>query len=87
MFVGPANPRAGFCTDPGSPAPPVLGASARDEGADCRIKGNINAAGERIYHLPGQAHYSRTRIDEGRGQRWFCSEAEARAAGWRRARR
>ena len=27
------------------------------------------------------------RIDEGRGERWFCSEAEARAAGWRAPRR
>jgi hypothetical protein len=25
-------------------------------------------------------------IDEGRGERWFCSEADARAAGWRAAR-
>lgn len=54
--------------------------------AGCGIKGNISASG-RIYHLHGQADYDRTRIDEGRGERWFCSEAEARAAGWHRARR
>jgi hypothetical protein len=52
----------------------------------CSIKGNISPAG-RIYHLPGQADYAATRIDPSRGERWFCSEAEARAAGWRRARR
>lgn len=52
----------------------------------CAIKGNISSAG-RIYHLPGQADYAATRIDPSRGERWFCSEAEARAAGWRRARR
>ncbi|MFO0227392.1 MAG: thermonuclease family protein, partial [Gammaproteobacteria bacterium] len=40
----------------------------------------------RIYHLPGGAYYARTRIDESRGERWFCSESEARAAGWRPAR-
>lgn len=51
----------------------------------CPIKGNISASG-RIYHLPGQADYARTRINEERGERWFCNEAEARAAGWRRAR-
>ncbi len=50
------------------------------------IKGNVSISGERIYHVPGQAYYDETRIDRGRGERWFCSEAEARAAGWRRAR-
>ena len=58
---------------------------ARVEG-ECRIKGNISKNG-RIYHLPGQEHYNNTRISPSRGERWFCSEAEARAAGWRRARR
>lgn len=52
----------------------------------CVIKGNISGNG-RIYHLPGQEHYARTRISRQKGERWFCSEAEARAAGWRRARR
>ena len=51
----------------------------------CDIKGNISGNG-RIYHLPGGAHYARTRIDESKGERWFCSESEARAAGWRPAR-
>ncbi|MDJ1007782.1 MAG: thermonuclease family protein [Paracoccaceae bacterium] len=63
---------------PARPAPPPPGA--------CVIKGNISGSG-RIYHLPGQEHYSATRIDTGKGERWFCTEAEARAAGWRRARR
>jgi len=53
----------------------------------CAIKGNISRSGERIYHLPGQADYHRTRISGGTGERWFCSESEARAAGWRRAHR
>lgn len=53
---------------------------------DCRIKGNISQSG-RIYHLPGQEHYDRTVISPGKGEAWFCSEAEARAAGFRRARR
>ncbi len=56
------------------------------ETAFCRIKGNIGASG-RIYHVPGAEHYDRTWIDASKGERWFCSEAEARAAGWRRARR
>ncbi|MEM8629674.1 MAG: thermonuclease family protein [Pseudomonadota bacterium] len=49
---------------------------------DCAIKGNISKSG-RIYHLPGTRSYAKTRIDTSKGERWFCSEAEARAAGWR----
>lgn len=48
----------------------------------CAIKGNINAKGARYYHAPGMASYARTRINEAAGERWFCSEAEAVAAGW-----
>ncbi|MEM6618034.1 MAG: thermonuclease family protein [Pseudomonadota bacterium] len=49
----------------------------------CPIKANIGRGGERIYHAPWSASYERTRINPARGERWFCSEAEARAAGWR----
>jgi len=50
---------------------------------DCAIKGNISGDGRRIYHLPGNRSYDMTRIDESRGERWFCTEDEARRAGWR----
>lgn len=53
----------------------------------CAIKGNISGKGRRIYHMPGQKDYTRTSIRTSRGERWFCSEAAARAAGWRRAKR
>jgi len=59
--------------------------SGHDGGKSCLIKGNINRSGERIYHVPGQKWYSRTRIDESFGERWFCTEKEAREAGWRKA--
>ena len=49
----------------------------------CQIKGNINAQGVRIYHPPGCRYYKDTIIDTNRGERWFCTEAEAVAAGWR----
>lgn len=88
IFDGTPPPLAGFCV----PERPRADARARDvqptpaaDRRDCAIKGNINARGERIYHMPGQAHYDRTVIDEAAGQRWFCSPAEAEAAGWRRA--
>ena len=51
----------------------------------CAIKGNISAKG-RIYHRPGDPSYAATRIDTSKGERWFCTAAEALAAGWRAAR-
>lgn len=47
---------------------------------NCNIKGNRNRRGEWIYHVPGMPYYDRTRLEE-----IFCTEAEARAAGYRRA--
>ncbi len=52
----------------------------------CPIKGNISKSG-RIYLMPGQADYERTGINLTGGEQWFCSEAEAVQAGWRRAKR
>jgi micrococcal nuclease len=51
----------------------------------CNIKGNISTSGEKIYHLPGCGSYAKTTIEESRGEKMFCSEAEAQAAGWRKA--
>ena len=48
----------------------------------CPIKGNISEGG-RIYHAPWSPWYSKTKVSEDQGERWFCSEAEAVAAGWR----
>lgn len=54
----------------------------------CLIKGNISiSSGERIYHVPGGYYYDQTQIDATKGERWFCSEADAQAAGWRRSKR
>ena len=48
----------------------------------CPIKGNISGNGH-IYHAPWSPWYSRTKISINKGERWFCSEAEALTAGWR----
>ena len=53
----------------------------------CLIKGNIGRRGVRIYHVPGGTYYSRTKISRAKGERWFCSEAAASAAGWRKSKR
>jgi micrococcal nuclease len=64
------------------PAPDPDGPS---NAATCDIKGNISSNGEKIYHLPGQRYYDETKIDEAKGERWFCSAADAEAEGWRAA--
>lgn len=46
------------------------------------IKGNINAKGEKIYHVPGSANYDRTNPEE-----WFATEEEAQEAGYRAPKR
>jgi hypothetical protein len=79
-----------LCNAPALAAPPAneplldkpVGASPNKLPKPCRIKGNISEAGH-IYHVPGSAHYSRTRVEPEKGERWFCTEEEAIAAGWR----
>lgn len=60
-------------------------APAVSSSATCSIKGNINSSKEHIYHLPGCASYNQTIIDTSKGEKIFCSEEEARTAGWRKA--
>jgi endonuclease YncB( thermonuclease family) len=48
----------------------------------CAIKGNVTAHGK-IYHMPWSPWYDRIKMDPAKGRRWFCTEAEAVAAGWR----
>ena len=50
----------------------------------CLIKGNVSKKGQ-IYHTKASAWYGKVKVDERRGERWFCSEDEAKAAGWRAA--
>lgn len=61
--------------------------AAAPETALCDVKGTIAADGARTYHLPGGAFYPQLGVDPALGERWFCSEAEAEAAGWRRSAR
>jgi len=67
---------------------PVASAPASASSESCLIKGNISyRTGEKIYHVPGQENYSDTVIDTSKGESWFCTESEAVAAGWRKAKR
>ena len=54
----------------------------------CDIKGNISVnSKEKIYHMVGQQNYDQTVISPEKGERWFCTEEEAVANGWRKAKR
>ena len=92
-FVAPWDWRQAETARRGDTAQPSRTARTRSQRAApaqgrCNIKGNISYnSGRRLYHMPGDPDYAATRISTARGERWFCSEAEARAAGWRRASR
>lgn len=47
------------------------------------IKGNISSSGEKIYHVPGGRSYNLVKIEVSSGEKFFCDEAQAQAAGWR----
>jgi hypothetical protein len=78
---------------PSTPGTGEPGASGCPRGcerppAGCTIKGNINIkTGDRVYHVPGQLHYNDVTIEPERGEFWFCTEDEAQANGWKRAKR
>lgn len=50
----------------------------------CPIKGQVSGA-SRVYVLPWSPDYERARVQKARGERWFCSEQEAVAAGFKAA--
>ncbi|MBS0241130.1 MAG: thermonuclease family protein [Proteobacteria bacterium] len=60
-----------------------LWSEAKQKAPDgCPIKARSRGQ-EKVYLLPWSADYGRMRVDPRRGDRWFCSEDEALAAGWR----
>lgn len=87
-----SNPSSNFVggTLPARPGSPTGPASVCDfSGSNTPIiKGNVDQrTGERLYHVPGGLFYSTTAVDFIQGDRWFCTEAEAQALGWKRSKR
>jgi hypothetical protein len=80
------------CAQPGASVTPESSSAApscptgcTEPPTGCVIKGNISSKTlEKIYYLPGDPGYDQTVIDPDYGERWFCTEAEAQANGWRR---
>lgn len=54
--------------------------------AECVIKGNLRSDAC-VYHVPGGQFYGRLDMQQSSNRRWFCSEAEAQAAGCRKSKR
>ena len=56
---------------------------AKREAPDgCPIKGSVRGS-RRYYVVPWARGYERVRVSSSRGERWFCSEAEAQEAGFK----
>nr|WP_245947189.1 thermonuclease family protein [Bacillus taeanensis] len=72
-----------YATDEGSNYDAAVDTSAETiekQNSGCDIKGNINSSGEKIYHLSSGRYYKQTKAE-----RIFCTEAEAKKAGFRKA--
>lgn len=74
----PARPEQG-------PQAPAYAGSVSPQDAQCPpshpVKGNLSRSGELIFHVPGSHNYDRTKPEA-----CFASEADAEAAGFRKAR-
>ncbi|MDM5292990.1 hypothetical protein QUF81_07235 [Peribacillus simplex] len=55
---------------------------AKTEKACLNIKGNTSSSGEKIYHVPGGQFYDKTNPEQ-----TFCTEGEAKSAGYRESKR
>lgn len=62
-----------------APAPAAPAPQPQQSQEACVIKGNVGRNGK-IYHMPGQKYYNKTNPEV-----MFCSEVEARNAGFRRS--
>ncbi|MDH3476244.1 MAG: thermonuclease family protein, partial [Rhodospirillales bacterium] len=49
----------------------------------CDIKGTIDDKGRRTFYTPLNEQYDAVQVDPSKGERMFCSDDEARLAGWR----
>ena len=78
MFTAPSGSSA---TSSGNSQPfTCTGGCTVAPNSSCSIKGNADTG---IYHTQSSRYYDRTTVDPADGDRWFCTEEEARAAGLR----
>jgi len=57
------------------------------ENPNCQIKGNIEntGRGRKLFYLPNCAQYKFVIVEKDLGEQWFCSEKEAKSAGFIKA--
>ena len=61
----------------------IYGSECTGDKEKCDILGNIDqSTGKKYYHLPGCYSYGKVRISAERGEQVFCSEMEAKSAGF-----
>jgi hypothetical protein len=70
---------------PISEGPPGHRRPSAASGSHRTWRADFSRKGERIYHMPGDRDYDRVHMDKGFGERWFRSEEQAVASGWRDA--
>lgn len=51
---------------------------------DCNIKANNNH-GQKTYFLPNCSNYGNTTVEIDKGDNWFCTESEAKKAGYKKS--
>jgi len=57
--------------------------SEKPEDSECLIKGNISRADKKkTYHFSGCSGYQQVMVEKDFGESWFCSEKEAKEAGY-----
>jgi len=61
--------------------------SKEPENPKCLIKGNISRAdnNKKTYHFPGCSGYQQVMVEKDFGESWFCSEKEAKEAGYEKS--
>ncbi|MBU1200747.1 thermonuclease family protein [Patescibacteria group bacterium] len=60
--------------------------SKTPEKPGCTIKGNVRKERDtKIYSMPGCSAYEQIFVQKDNGDQWFCTEAEAKKAGFKRA--
>ena len=55
-----------------------------DSARECNVKGALGPDGQRLYYVPTDPEYQAMGTDPKLGETLFCSDDEARVAGWRR---
>lgn len=55
------------------------------QNSKCFIKGNYSPRFGKSYFIPGCPNYDNVKIEKADGDTWFCTEAEAKKAGYQKA--